>query len=94
MNRAYLHVAAAAVFMLTGGAIAFAAKPAAPERVVIVSDHEAGAVRFMIDGKEQARLDATGLHVRGDISYDGTLTDYGAAGFEAHTARGGGKHAE
>ena len=30
----------------------------------------------------------------GDIRYDGTLTDYGAAGFEAHPARGGGKHAE
>lgn len=94
MNRACLYVVAAAVFTLTGGAIALAGKPGTPERVVILSDQKAGAVRFMIDGTEHARLDATGLHVRGDIGYGGTLTDTGAKAFEAYTARGGGSHAE
>lgn len=94
MNRVPVCVAAAAVLMLTGGAIAIAGKPAAPERVMIVPDQQAGAVRFVIDGTEQARLDATGLHVRAGISYGGALTNYGAAGFDAHGAESvGGGHA-
>ena len=56
--------------------------------VAIIADQEAGAVRFVIDGKEVARLDASGLHVREDISYGGALTDYGTSGFVEHIAKG------
>lgn len=41
----------------------------------IVVDQQAGAIRFILDGREQARLDAAGLHVNGDINYTGALTD-------------------
>ncbi|MFZ6047407.1 hypothetical protein ACFW0H_14975 [Pseudomonas sp. CR3202] len=34
-----------------------------------------GIIRFMIDGEEQARIDAGGFHVKGDINYSGTITD-------------------
>jgi len=63
------------------------ARAQAQERVVIVADQEAGAVRFVIDGEEVARLDASGLHVRESVSYGGVLTDYGASGFVAHVSR-------
>lgn len=57
-----------------------------PDRVVIEADQDSGVVRFVIDGREVARLDAAGLHVRGDINFGGALTDYGEAGFVRHTA--------
>lgn len=50
-------------------------------------DEEAGAIRFFIDGHEKARLDAAGLHVRENIDYGGTLTDYGQKGFDDHIRR-------
>jgi hypothetical protein len=43
----------------------------------IVEDQEAGLFRFMIGEKEVARLGADGLHVEGNISYGGTITDVG-----------------
>jgi hypothetical protein len=43
----------------------------------IVVDQQAGIIRFVIDDVEQARLDAGGLHVNGDINYTGTITDTG-----------------
>ncbi len=57
-------------------------------------DTEHNIIRIMIEGKEVGRFDKDGLHVRGDISYGGSLTDYGAKGFDAHTAHGGGGDAE
>lgn len=64
---------------------AYAAGLAAPQsaqRAVIVEDQEAAAFRFIIDGKEVARLDGTGLHVRESLSYGGVLTDYGTGTFD------------
>jgi hypothetical protein len=52
-------------------------------------DQDAGAIHFVIDGAEVARLDAAGLHVREGVSYGGMLTDYGQAGFDGHTAEAG-----
>jgi hypothetical protein len=49
-------------------------------RAILRSDQNAGAVLIEIDGKEVARMDAGGLHVKGDVSYSGTLTDTGTAG--------------
>lgn len=40
---------------------------------VILADR--GVIRFMVDGQEQARIDAAGLHVNGDIGYSGSLAD-------------------
>lgn len=60
----------------------------------LIVDTEQNIVRVMIEGEEVGRFDKDGLHVRGDISYGGSLTDYGAKGFDAHTAHGGGGDAE
>jgi hypothetical protein len=57
-----------------------------PPRAEIVADDERGAIRFVIDGKTVALIDATGLHVREHISYGRNLTDYGPQGFDAHVS--------
>ena len=62
---------------------------ATADKVEIVTDEDAGAVRILIDGKPVVIIDETGLHVRGDISYGGKLTDYGTSGFDSHTAEAG-----
>jgi hypothetical protein len=46
-----------------------------PRRAAVILDQESGVIRFIIDGREQAVLDADGLHVRGGIDYTGALTD-------------------
>ncbi|WP_274630780.1 hypothetical protein [Arvimicrobium flavum] len=62
-----------------------------PGSVEIVEDQEAKAFRFMIDGREVARIDAIGLQVRDSIGYGGAITDVGpgrldpaADGAESH----------
>ncbi len=43
-------------------------------------DEQAHVIRFFIDGKEMAVLDALGLHVIGDIDYTGAMNDKGKPG--------------
>lgn len=60
-----------------------AAAPGAPiltdskqtDRVQFVTDQKEGVVRIVIDGKEIVWIDSSGLYVRGDIAYKGTITD-------------------
>jgi hypothetical protein len=59
------------------------------QRAAFVMDDQAGAFRFLIDGKPVASIDAKGLNVRADIGYGGSLTDYGSRGFDKHTAEVG-----
>lgn len=61
---------------------AFAADNIAPatdkktaDRVQFETDQKAGVVRIVIDGREIARIDATGLYVHGDVAYTGTIAD-------------------
>lgn len=58
-------------------AVAFAAPPMPSTR--IEADDSAGVIRFIVKGREEARLDETGLHVRQGIGYGGAITDGGAA---------------
>ncbi len=82
-------------FELSWPALAGSAPKAVPEprgaqSLSIVEDHDAKAFRFLIDGKEVARLDADGLHVREGIEYGATLTDTGSTYYDEHaTAREG-----
>ena len=46
--------------------------------VEIIEDQKAKAFRFMIDGREVARIDAIGLQVRDNIGYGGAIADAGA----------------
>ena len=48
----------------------------------IETDQKTGAIRFIVNGREEARIDATGLHVRQDVAYGGDLTDTGEAYYD------------
>lgn len=50
----------------------------------IEADEKAGVIRFIVEGEVRAVLDASGLHVQGDIGFGGVMTDYGAEGFQSH----------
>ena len=56
------------------------------DRVQIIEDDALGAVRILIDGKEVARIDGSGLHVRDNVKYDGVISDTGPDGFGRHIA--------
>ena len=43
----------------------------------IETDQKTGAIRFIVDGREEARIDANGLHVRDDIDYGRMANDIG-----------------
>lgn len=66
---------------------AFATKPTG-DRVEIRADQSLARVEFIIDGQPVAFLTADGLHVRGNVSYGGSLTDYGPSGFEEIAGNG------
>lgn len=66
---------ALAYLVLANEVSAAAAPVQGDQRVVFVTDQKAGIVRFVIDGKEIARIDATGLYVHGDVACSGTITD-------------------
>jgi hypothetical protein len=55
------------------------------KKAEIVVDEEKGVIRFFINGKETMRLDESGLHVEGNITYSGRIKDFGEqqAGDEA-----------
>lgn len=55
------------------------------QRVNIVTDQENGVIRFVIDGKETAFVDAEGINVRGNVSYGGIQLDFGDTGFDTLT---------
>lgn len=63
--------------------------PPGNKRVEIVEDQEAGVIRFMIEGREKAILDAAGLHVREDIYFGRQIIDIGEDGFDEHVRKGG-----
>lgn len=79
--------ALAAFCILALAAPSLAQEQSAPVQVEPAStrievDDQAGVIRFFIDGREKARFDAAGLHVRENIDYGGMLTDYGQTGFD------------
>ena len=52
-------------------------QPTGQEATRIETDQKTGAIRFIVDGREVARLDAHGLQVRDGINYAGKITDIG-----------------
>jgi len=48
----------------------------------LIVDTDKDVVRIIIEDQEQAIIDTDGLHVRGDITYGGSITDHGPVGFE------------
>lgn len=50
-----------------------------PSQSRVETDPKTGALLFIVNGREEARVDAVGLHVRHDIEYGNTITDIGGA---------------
>lgn len=71
----------ASMLLLISGT-AHAAEPVAPQPTAqratrIETDQKTGAIRFIVDGREEARIDAKGLRVRDDIDFGGQESDLG-----------------
>lgn len=58
----------------TAGAALVRADAAVPETAVIAAA-DGASLRIMVQGQEIAVIDGTGLYVRGDVAYTGTITD-------------------
>lgn len=54
----------------------------------IITDEKNGTVTIMIDGKAAMQIDKDGVHVPGNITFGGTLTDAGRAYVEKAIAGG------
>lgn len=52
----------------------------------IETNQKTGAIRFIVKGREEARIDAKGLHVRQDVDYGGLLTDTGVSDYDKRMA--------
>lgn len=73
---------AIALMIVCAPAFAGDAQPAqAKPATRIEADDKAGVIRFIVKGKEAARLDGAGLHVRESVEYGGTATDTGEAAY-------------
>lgn len=57
------------------------------ENAALAVDDEAGTVTILIRGRPVVLIDETGLHVRGDINYGGSLTDTGQPDFDSRAAK-------
>ena len=67
-----------ALISISAAAHAADAQAAPPQATRIVTDQKAGVIRFIVNGREEARLDAKGgLHVRGGIEYGDALISLG-----------------
>ena len=81
--RSYMSLALAfalgmAVFAAATPSLTATAQP--PTR--IEADQAAHAIRFMVDGREEGRIDKEGLHVREGVEHGGALTDVGEAFYD------------
>jgi len=70
------------------GAVGFAAGASASSATQIVTDEAAGIVRVMVRGQEMVRIDDSGMHVRRNLEYGGTITDVGEQAFDASHEEG------
>jgi len=48
----------------------------------IETDQKTGAIRFTVDGREVARFERDGLHVRQNVDYGGLVKDTGPEGYD------------
>ena len=61
--------------------VPFAHAAAEQPQTRVETDQATGAVRFIVNGREEARIDKAGLHVRDSIEYGGAITDTGEAAY-------------
>lgn len=73
MSRQFAIALAVGAALGFGAAHALSNAAASPPATEILTEN--GAILFMVNGQEQARIDVTGLRVNGDVSYSGSLVD-------------------
>lgn len=66
-----------AVFAVSSAALTAPADP--PTRVE--ADQAGHAILFIVDGREEARIDKDGLHVRDHVQYGGAITNVGKSSY-------------
>jgi hypothetical protein len=75
-----------ASMLLLISATAYAAgptpQPTGQEATRIETHQKTGVIRFIVDGKEVARFERDGLHVRGNIAYTGEINDIGQGNYD------------
>jgi hypothetical protein len=71
------------VALVVAASAATSAAMTAQTRTQVVADEKTGAIVFMVAGHEQARIDGSGLHVRENVDYGGTIRDTGQAGYDS-----------
>lgn len=68
-----------AIALVLGAALGFGAAhalsraEASPPKTEVIAEN--GVIRFIVNGQEQARIDATGLTTKGNLGYSGALID-------------------
>ena len=83
MNQHSLSLIAAIILTVGFTAASTVASTApVPQRTRVETDQKTGAVLFIVDGREEARIDRNGVHVRRSVEYGGTLTDIGTGGYD------------
>lgn len=60
----------------------------APPQTRIETDPKTGAILFIVNGHEEARISTDGLHVRQHIAYGGAITDVGKSGYTGAEGKG------
>jgi hypothetical protein len=81
--RSYIGLVGAFAFGMAVFAASTAALTAPADPPTRVEADQAGhAIRFIVDGREEARIDATGLHVRQDVVYGDNITVIGEANYD------------
>lgn len=70
----------------TAAATAALTAPAQPQ-TRIETDQKTGAVLFIVNGREEARINGAGLHVRDAVEYGGASIDIGRLNYDAQAKR-------
>lgn len=84
-RKTYLNLIIFTLFLFTGG-ISFGQCVQADDGVTAIEvDSTNNVIRFYVEGEEVAILDSEGIHVYGDVSYNGVLMD----GTPLHIEQGG-----
>jgi hypothetical protein len=82
LKQSFRFATAILLSIVTAVAATAAFTAPAPPQTRVETDQKTGALLFIVNGTEQARIDAAGVHVRRDLSYGGTITDEGEIGYD------------
>jgi hypothetical protein len=86
--RSYIGLVGAFAFGMAVFAASTAALTAPADPPTRVEADQAGhASRFIVDGREEARIDATGLHIRQAVVYGGPITAIGASNYDSQARK-------